>query len=163
LLVSPDQTGFPNLYAALGREPGATVIPVIGYGAAPVASPQSPMLIDAGPDARLGTAVDRPRLTAGRMLRSDDPFEVVADTTAAQAIARRLPETGGNLLIADEADQAVKVNHAIRPQAVALGLFAALTALTALFALGQALSRRLFLASTDNHVLRALGLTQGQL
>jgi len=256
LLVSPDRTGFPRLYPALGRLPGATVTPVIGYGASPVRAPGDGLLVLAGPDGGLGTTVERPKLTAGRMLHANDPQEVVADTnaaahfhlragsvfrvriarnqeelaspgdpvfdfhvvgigvtrddvvtvnalasaptllagpaftrkfgprhyafdgaevtlapgtskgtfsSAAQSIARRLPETGGNLSIADGAEQAAKVVHAIRPQAVALALFAALTAVTALFALGQLLARRLFLASTDNHVLRALGLSRGQL
>jgi len=256
VLVSPDRTGFPHLYPALSREPGATVTPVIGFGASPVAAPKEGMLVDASTDGALGTTVERPKITAGRMLRANAAQEVVADTTAArdfhlrpgrvlrvriarsqeelasvhdplidlhvvgvgvtrdnvvtvnalasaptllagpafarrfgaryyafdgaevqlapgaskaafsaaaQSIARRLPETGGNLSIADAAQQAAQVVHAIRPQAVALALFAALTALTALFALGQLLSRRLFLSSTDNHVLRALGLSRGQL
>ena len=52
-----------------------------------------------------------------------------AFTTTAQGLARRFPQTGGSVLVADESDQAAKVEHAIRPQAVALALFAALTAL----------------------------------
>ena len=256
MVVSPNATGFPQLYPALGRLPGATVTPVIGFGASPVSAPGDGMLVRASPSGGLGTTVERPKLTAGRMLRATDLHEVVADaiaarhfhlhpgsvlrvriarsqeemasphdpmvalhvvgvgvtrdnvvtvnalasaptllaspafarhfgpgyyafdgaevqlapgtskdafSAAAQSIARRLPETGGNLSIADEAEQAAQVVHAIRPQAVALALFAALTALTALFALGQLLSRRLFLSSTDNHVLRALGLSRGQL
>src|SRR4029079_786944 len=86
-----------------------------------------------------------------------------AFSAAAQAIARRLPETGGNLQIADEADQAGQVNHAIRPQAVALGLFALLTALAALFAIGQLFARQVFLVSDDNGTLRALGMSRRQL
>ena len=66
-------------------------------------------------------------------------------------------------LVADESQQAGQVEHAIRPQAVALGLFAALTALTALFALGQVLARQLVLGSADNGVLGALGMSRRQL
>jgi ABC-type antimicrobial peptide transport system permease subunit len=256
LLVSPDQTGLPRLYKALDRLPGATVTPVIGYGAAPLRSPDSPILLDASPNGRLGTGVERPKITAGRLPRPSEVSEVLADRTsaqllhlhpgsrlpvriasrqeelpsrhdpevtlrvvgigvtrdnvvsvnalataptllatpafvhrfgpdhyafdgaeitltpgasksafsaAAQAISRRLPETGGNLQVADEADQAGQVNHAIRPQAVALALFAALTALAALFAVGQLLARQVFLVSGDNDTLRALGMSRRQL
>jgi ABC-type antimicrobial peptide transport system permease subunit len=256
LLVSPDQTGFPHLYQELDRLPGATVTPVIGYGAAPVRTPDSPILLNASPDGRLGFGVERPKITAGRLPRLSEVSEVLADSTsarllhlhpgsrlhvriasrneelpsrrdpevtlhvvgigvtrdnvvsvnalataptllatpafthrfgpdhhafdgaevrlapgaskaafsaAAQAIARRLPETGGNLQVADEGDQAGQVNHAIRPQAVALALFAALTALAALFAIGQLLARQVFLVSDDNGTLRALGMSRRQL
>ncbi len=256
VLVSPDQTGFPHLYKALDRLPGATVDPVIGFGAAPVRSPEEPFLIVASTDPRLGKLVERPKVTAGRTPRASDPWEVLADATAARhfhlhpgsrlqvrvasrqeelpsrrdplvtfrvvgvgvtrdnvvavnalanaptllgtpafvhrfgpehyafdgaevtlargtskaafsaaalAIARRLPETGGNLLVADEAVQAAQVNHAIRPQAVALGLFALLTALAALFAIGQLFARQVFLVSDDNGTLRALGMSRRQL
>ena len=86
-----------------------------------------------------------------------------AFSAAAQSIARRFPETGGNLQIADEADQAAQVNHTIRPQAVALAGFALLTALAALFAIGQLLARQVFLVSDDNGALRALGMSRRQL
>ena len=256
VVVSPDQTGFPRLYAALKRVPGATVTPVIGYGAAPVGSSNDGFLLQTSPDPRLGTLLERPKVTAGRLPRASEPFEVLADRTsarhlnlhpgsrlrvhisrsqeehpsrhdpvvtlrvvgvgvtrdnvvsvnalasapimlgtsaftrrfgpdhyafdgamvtlepgtskaafsaAAQSLARRFPETGGNLSIADEADQVAQVNHAIRPQAVALALFAALTALAALFAIGQLLARQVFLVSVDNGTLRALGMSRRQL
>jgi ABC-type antimicrobial peptide transport system permease subunit len=255
-LVSPDRTGFPHLYADLARATGAHVTPVIGYGVSPVESPDIGFLVRASPDAGLGTVVERPKVTAGRLPRASDASEVLADTTAArllhlrpgsrlrvqvsrseeelpspgdvqttlhvvgigvtrdnvvsvnalanaptmlatpafarqfgpdhyafdgaevtlapgasksefaqaaQAIARRLPETGGNIQIADSRDQAEKVDHAIRPQAVALALFALVTALIALFAIGQLLVRQLSLESTENGVLRALGMSRRQL
>ncbi|HTD49595.1 MAG TPA: ABC transporter permease, partial [Acidimicrobiia bacterium] len=84
-------------------------------------------------------------------------------TATAQTLGRRFPETGGSVLVADGSEQAAKVEHAIRPQAVALGLFAALTALTALFLLGQLLARQLYLASTENPTLRELGMSRRQL
>jgi ABC-type antimicrobial peptide transport system permease subunit len=256
LLVSPDRTGFPRLYQALDHLPGATVTPVIGYGVAPVRSPEDPILLQASPDPQLGSSVERPKVTAGRLPRASDPFEVLADLTtarrwhlrpgsrlpvrvarsheelpsrhdtevtlrvvgvgvtrnnvvvvnalasapvmlatpafthrfgpdyyafdgavvalapgasratfsaAAQSIARPLPETGGNLQIADSAAQAAQVNHAIRPQAVALAGFALLTALAALFSIGQLLARQVFLVSDDNGALHALGMSRRQL
>jgi ABC-type antimicrobial peptide transport system permease subunit len=256
LLVSPDQTGFPHFYRALSKSSGATVVPLIGYGAASVERAHEPILIVASPNVRFGTTVDRPKVVAGRLPRSSDPSEVLVDTTTAkllgvragsrlslriarrdeelpspaddvvkvrvvgvgvtrdnvvpvnalataptilatqafthrfgpdhyafdgadvflargeskaqfsaatQGVARQFSETGGNVQIADEAEQAAKVNHAIHPEAVALALFSALTLLTALFAIGQLLARQLFMASADHGVLRALGMTRWQL
>jgi ABC-type antimicrobial peptide transport system permease subunit len=257
LLVSPDGTGFPGLYAQLARTTHAEVTPVIGFGAAPVAHPGQGMLIVASPDPRWVTSVERPKITAGRMFRPDDPHEVVADVTAAramhlhvgsrldlavasrdeeipdpardkrvdvrvvgigvtrdsvvtvnslasaptfgagpafaaqfgennyafdgayvtlprgvskpaftaeaQAVARPLRYTGGNLSVADESQQAAQVDHAIRPQAVALALFSLLTAITALLAIGQVLSRALVLGAGDNDTLSAMGMTRRQL
>ena len=101
--------------------------------------------------------------STARTSRSRSGTSKSAFTATAQTLARRFPETGGSVLVADGSEQAAKVEHAIRPQAVALGLFAALTALTALFLLGQVLARQLFLASTDNYVLRELGMSRRQL
>jgi ABC-type lipoprotein release transport system permease subunit len=57
----------------------------------------------------------------------------------------------------DSAEQAVHV------QAIALAMFAGLTALTALLVLGQALSRRIHIGAADYPVLRALGMTRKHL
>lgn len=82
---------------------------------------------------------------------------------AAQALARRYPRTGGEVFVADEAVQAATVERSIRPQAVALILFALVLALTALLVVGQVASRQLLGTSPDNQTLAALGMTRGQL
>jgi ABC-type lipoprotein release transport system permease subunit len=257
LLVSPDETGFPDLYPQLARATHANVTPVIGFGAAPSAHLDEPVLIAASPDRSWLTRVERPKVSAGRMLRPGAADEVFADTTAArvlhlqvgsrlaltianrneelpdpahdktvtvhvvgigatrdsiapvnalataptlgagpafahqfgpdnyafdgayvtlrpgttmaafttvaQRLARSIPATGGQVAIADEAEQAAQVDHAIRPQAVALALFALLTALTALLAITQVLARRLFLSAGENDALQALGMRRRQL
>jgi hypothetical protein len=71
--------------------------------------------------------------------------------------------SGGQLFVADEAVQDATVERSIRPQAVALAIFALVLALTALLVLGQAASRLLLARSADNPVLSALGLTRTQL
>jgi putative ABC transport system permease protein len=81
----------------------------------------------------------------------------------AQALARRYPALGGQLFVADEAMQAATVERAIRPQAVALGLFALVLALCALLIVGQVAARLLLAASVDNDALAALGMTRTQL
>jgi hypothetical protein len=57
------------------------------------------------------------------------------------------------------ADEVTTTERAIRPQAIALALFAALAGLIALVVIGQLLSRQLSLEAAEFPILRALGLT----
>jgi FtsX-like permease family len=81
----------------------------------------------------------------------------------AQALARRFPATGGHVFVAVEGTQAAAVQRAIRPQAVALALFALALAVTALLIVGQAATRLLATGALNHPALAALGLTRGQL
>jgi putative ABC transport system permease protein len=81
----------------------------------------------------------------------------------AQMLARSFPATGGQVFVADEATQAATVERSIRPQAVALALFALVLALCTLLIVGQVASRLLLAASSDNDALAALGMTRLQL
>jgi ABC-type antimicrobial peptide transport system permease subunit len=81
----------------------------------------------------------------------------------AEALATRYPATGGNVFVANLNDQAAQIERAIRPEAIALGLFALLVGLTALVIISQAVLRQLRVASFDVAILRALGLTRRQL
>ena len=81
----------------------------------------------------------------------------------AQALARRSPATGGHASVAVQGTQAAAVQRAIRPQAVALALFALALAVTALLIVGQAATRLLATGSLNHPALAALGLTRGQL
>jgi hypothetical protein len=89
------------------------------------------------------------RLRAGASLSS---FEA-----AATALARRYPATGSVVPISERADQAA-AQQAIKPEVVALALFAALAALVMLAIIGQLLARQLALNATEFPILRALGL-----
>ena len=81
----------------------------------------------------------------------------------AQALARHFPDTGGQVFIGDESTQAAAVERSIRPEAVALALFALVLAITALLIVGQAAVRLMVVGSADNPTLAALGMTRGQL
>jgi hypothetical protein len=81
----------------------------------------------------------------------------------AQSLTRRFPATGGGAEVADEGAQAAAVQRAIRPEAVALALFALVLAVTALLIVGQAATRLLATSSPDTPALAALGLTRRQL
>jgi FtsX-like permease family len=81
----------------------------------------------------------------------------------AQSLTREFPAAGSFVFVADQRAQAAVVEHAIRPAAIALGLFALVFAVTALLIVGQAAIRLLATGSPDNPALAALGMTRGQL
>ena len=80
----------------------------------------------------------------------------------ANALAQRYPATGGGVFVADLSDQAAQIERAIRPEAIALAIFAALVALTALVIISQSVLRQLRSGNFDAATLRALGLTRRQ-
>jgi ABC-type antimicrobial peptide transport system permease subunit len=82
---------------------------------------------------------------------------------AARALAARYPATGRTIDTVNLADEVTATQRAIRPQAIALAVFAALAALVALAVMTQLLSRQLSLATTEFPILRALGVTRGKL
>jgi hypothetical protein len=94
-------------------------------------------------------------------LRPGVPAEVFRHR--AQSLTRRFPATGGHVFLADENTQAAAVQRAVRPEAIALALFALVLAVTALLIVGQAATRQLTTGSLNNPVLAALGMTRGQL
>jgi len=81
----------------------------------------------------------------------------------AQALAQRFPDTNGGIFVADLADHYAKVERAIQPEAVALGLFALLAGFIGLVVITQILSRQVVLDAADYPVLSALGMDRGQL
>src|SRR5207248_9785882 len=72
------------------------------------------------------------------------------------------PETRGHQ-IADEIDHNARVQSAIRPEAIALAIFALLAAVAGLLAIAQILSRRIFLDASEYPTLRHLGMSRDQL
>jgi ABC-type antimicrobial peptide transport system permease subunit len=81
----------------------------------------------------------------------------------AEALAKKFPATGGDVSFANLNDQAAQIERAIRPEAIALIVFASLVALTGLVLIAQAVLRQLKSSSTDVTTLRALGLNRRQL
>ena len=81
----------------------------------------------------------------------------------AQTLARRFPATQGQAYVSDESAQVATIERGIRPEAIALAIFALALACTALLIVGQAATRLLLGAGADNPVLAALGMTRGQL
>jgi ABC-type antimicrobial peptide transport system permease subunit len=86
---------------------------------------------------------------------------------AATVLALRYPPPGyftvGPAGVAVLSDEVAATQRAIHPQAIALAAFAALAGLIALAIIGQLLARQLLLDAAEFPVLRALGMTRGQL
>ena len=99
----------------------------------------------------------------GVYLKLKPGASLAAISAAAENLAKRYPATGSQVFIADEGTQAATIERAIRPQAVALALFALALALTALLIVGQVAVRTLAVAAQDNGTLAALGMTRRQL
>lgn len=83
--------------------------------------------------------------------------------SAARTLAGRFPGTGRRVVVVSTADQVTAMERAIRPEAVALALFAGLAGLIALAVIAQLLGRQLILDSAEFPILRVLGMTRGRL
>jgi ABC-type lipoprotein release transport system permease subunit len=66
----------------------------------------------------------------------------------------------GGVLVGDSNQEASGVRNALRLQATALGVLAAVAAVATVLAVGQALARHIAHAATDAPALRALGMTR---
>ena len=83
---------------------------------------------------------------------------LAAFTAAAARLAKHYPDTTGNIITINLSDQVSATERAIRPEAVALAVFAGLAGLIALAVIGQLLSRQLALDAAEFPILRALGV-----
>jgi ABC-type antimicrobial peptide transport system permease subunit len=84
-------------------------------------------------------------------------------TRSAITLAKRYPDTNGEILTISQATQQATTQQAIHPQAIALAAFAALAGLIAVAVIGQLLSRQLALDAVEFPVLRAIGATRASL
>jgi FtsX-like permease family len=81
----------------------------------------------------------------------------------AQALARGFRATQGQIYVDDASVQTAAVQRAVRPEALSLGLFALILAVTTLLIVGQAAVRQLAVSLADTPTLVALGMTRRQL
>ena len=131
-----------------------SIVPVTEIDAAPTIIASHALYRELGPGY---AAFD------GAYVRLKPGVSVSAFTSRAQALTRRYPATGGQIFVADENVQAATIERSIRPQAIALALFALAVAITALLVVGQVATRQLLAAARDHGTLAALGMTRGQL
>lgn len=99
----------------------------------------------------------------GAAVRLQPGRSIAQFRATAQQLASGFEEVGGELFVGEQTDRTSKVERAIRPQAGALGGFAAFAGLAGFLVLGQALARQLVLDATEMPVLRTLGFTRSQL
>jgi ABC-type lipoprotein release transport system permease subunit len=116
----------------------------------------SPAYYAAHPDQTQGYGFEVMRLVHGK-----------ADVPAFLAGMNRLAAEHGldpnGFLFSDRGERNAQVERAIRPQAVALGVFALLAGAASLLVLGQVLARKVFADSRDYPALHALGMSRNQL
>jgi len=152
--------GNPDLSRARPLAFRVTGVAVFDDGVVPVVKN------DSWPQVLLTAAFERTRTGDGdaAIVRLRPGMSPAAFEQAAQPLAARHPEVGaGQLAFADLAAEARQVEAAIRPQAVALALFAALAALISLAVVGQLISRQVTLDVVEFPVLRGIGLGRREL
>ena len=121
------------------------------------------------PTALLSSPFDATPLAASvrygdeALVRLRPGTDLTAFQTAAETLATHYPATSGKIIFINLSDQISATERAIRPQAVALAVFAGLTGLIALAVIGQLMSRQLTLDSAEFPILRALGMRRASL
>ena len=78
-------------------------------------------------------------------------------------LAARYPATQRQISITNLADEFSATERAIRPEAVALAIFAALAAVITLAIISQLLSRQMILDAAEYPILHSLGMTRARL
>jgi hypothetical protein len=100
----------------------------------------------------------------GVIVRLRPGTDITRFDSQATALVKRYPKAGpGQPFIANLADERAQVQQAIKPEAIALALFALLAGLAGLVVIAQLLGRQLVLDATDFPVLRAVGMDRRQL
>ena len=114
------------------------------------------LLYSLGPDWRRYQAFD------GTYVRLKPGTSRVTFARQVQRLATKFPSTGGSVFVADENQQAAGVEQAIRPEAIALGIFGLIAGLTTLLIVVQLVVRQLFAGAADFPILKAMGMTRVQ-
>jgi ABC-type lipoprotein release transport system permease subunit len=166
LTVIPQAPGTgnaePNLAVTLRFRVAAVVVFDFQVAPATVANSEPAVLLN----PRFARSQLARRASYGTELSARlKPGETTAAVGAAAAAAASRDKTvgPGNFDVVDLTDQIDASQQAIRPQAVALGAFALLAGLILVAVISQLLSRQLMLDAADFPVLRALGMSRGQL
>jgi putative ABC transport system permease protein len=161
--VPSAQSGAPEYSKAVTLTYRVTAIVAFDDGIVPTGTNNAaPTALVSWPFAAPGIAVSLAdgyaaavRLTPGTSLASF--------TRAAERLAKRYRDTTGNIIAVNLSDQVNATERAIRPEAVALAVFAGLAGLIALAVIGQLLSRQLALDAAEFPILRALGVRRAAL
>lgn len=124
--------------------------------------------LDAAPSFGIPAAVTRAHIDVdargfdGIMIDLDPDVDIAGFERDVRAIAARHPELGG-LFYASQELRAAVVQRALRPQEFALSTFAALTGISMLLVIAQALARQVRLEADEHETARALGMSRAQI
>jgi hypothetical protein len=163
LAVIPQDPATGNAEPGKAVVVSATVTAVVAFDDQIVAATSA----NAQPVVLLSPRFARTSLAASARYGTDlsiqlRPAASLPKFTAAAAtlgLADPRMQAAGGVFVTDLTEQAAATQRAIRPQAVALGAFAALAELILLAVGSQLLSRQVVLDSRDFPVLRTLGMT----
>lgn len=162
LLIPNTKNGIPDLGRARAMSFRVTGIAVFDSQIVPATKVNAEPTVLLSPGFYHSTAARDSTYGSQAGIRLRPGVSVASLAHAAAALASHYPATGG-VLVTSLQDEAAATQRAIRPQAIALAVFASLVALIALAVIGQLLSRQLSLDSADYPVLSALGMTRAEL
>ena len=162
LMIPNTKGGIPDLGRARPMSFRVTGIAVFDSQIVPATKVNAEPTVLLSPAFYRSTAARDSTYGSQAGVRLRPGVSVASFAHAAAALAGRYPATGGVIVVSLQ-DEAAATQRAIRPQAVALAVFAALVALIALAVIGQLLSRQLSLDSADYPVLSALGMSRATL
>ena len=162
LLIPNDKKNIPDLGRARAMSFRVTGIAVFDSQIVPATKANAEPAVLLSPGFYRSAAARESTNGSQAGVRLRPGVSVASFAHAAAALARRYPATAGVIVVSLQ-DEAAATQRAIRPQAVALAVFAALVAVIALVVIGQLLSRQLSLDSAEYPVLSALGMSRGTL
>ena len=162
LLIPNGKNGIPDLGRARAMSFRVTGIAVFDSQIVPATKVNAEPTVLLSPGFYRSAAARDSTYGSQAGVRLRPGVSVASFAHAAAALARRYPATRGVIVVSLQ-DEAAATQRAIRPQAVALAVFAALVALIALAVIGQLLSRQLSLDSAEYPVLSALGMSRATL
>ncbi|HTZ29583.1 MAG TPA: FtsX-like permease family protein [Streptosporangiaceae bacterium] len=154
----------PSLKSAFPLQFRVTAVAVFDNQVVPVTATNSLPLVLFSPGFTRTSAANKTFYLAEGGVRLRPGVDPAAFITTAKAVEKRYPQAEGDFTVfVNLSSEITSTERGIRPEAVALAVFAALAGLIALAVLGQLLARQLALDSAEFPVLRAVGMTRRSL
>jgi len=154
----------PDLKGAFPLNVRVTAIAVFDDQVVPVTATNSLPLVLFSPGFTRTSAAAKTFYLAEGGVRLRPGANPAAFITAAKAVEKKYPQAESDFTIfTNLSDETAATERSIRPEAVALAVFAALAGLISLAVLGQLLARQLALDAAEFPILRAVGVTRRSL
>jgi len=154
----------PDLKEAFPLNVRVTAIAVFDDQVVPVTATNSLPLVLFSPGFTRTSAAAKTLYLAEGGVRLRPGTDPAAFITAAKAVEKKYPQAQSDFTIfTNLTDETAATERGIRPEAVALAVFAGLAGLISLAVLGQLLARQLALDAAEFPILRAVGMTRRSL